>query len=147
MRLLARGSSWPIGSPIEVVEAEIRIGTERSALQDLLQEWFYSCAVIGVTIFFLVQALTFTLVQIWLDLLRRKQFVDDTCQAEQENPHDDLLFEAANFVAPDDDDPWDDIPIPIEDIMSHGEVANHEINMEHDSGPEEGLRQNDDFVE
>ena len=151
VRLLARGSRRPIGSHIEVVEAEIRIGTERTAFQDLLQEWFYSCTVIGVAFFFLLQALTLTLVQIWLDIQRRKRYLDDARRAERENPHEDLLFEAANFVAPDDDDPWDDIPISVEENMSHGELSNRQTIMEYNSSPEfipeEGLWQDNDIAE
>jgi len=108
VRLLSRGKLWPAGSPIEVIFGEVRIGKELNVMQDMLKEWFYACAAIGVVLLFLVQASICILVHIWWDWRARKRHEVAARQTEEENPHD---FGDTNFFVSDDEyDQWDEMP-------------------------------------
>ena len=63
-------------------------------MQDMLKEWFYACAAIGVVLLFLVQASICILVHIWWDWRARKRHEVAARQTEEENPHD---FGDTNF--------------------------------------------------
>jgi hypothetical protein len=120
VKLLSRGTQWTSGSPIEVVQGEVRIGKELSTFQNLLKDWFYTCAVVGVALLFSLQVVMWTVAHVWVDWRRQLALVEDDSPHDASDTvnggHTDIFHDDDN----NDDDEWDDMPAP--------EEANNEAN-------------------
>jgi flagellar biosynthesis/type III secretory pathway M-ring protein FliF/YscJ len=119
VKLLARGKQWTLGTPVEVVHGEVRIGKELNSLQNLLKEWFYTCAVIGITLIFVFEVMLWTTMQVSVHSRRQQQqqqhhHHEQEASMEEDNPHDALDMDSAGYEIfhDDDDEEWDEMPPP-----------------------------------
>jgi hypothetical protein len=98
---------------LEVIAGEIRMGEELSYFQLLLQEWFFTCYVVGTCIFFALQILLWFLLQVCWSKRRHRQFVED--------PLFDL--DIGSLQGGSWNEQWEDIPGPQQE---QEEVGNDE---------------------
>jgi len=133
-----------------VVQGEVRIGKELSNFQNLLKDWFYTCAVVGVAFLFSLQVAMWTVAHVWVDRRRQLSLVED------DNPHD--AFDTVNggyteiFHDDDDDnnnnddDEWDDLLAPEEANDEANRTPNlaNEHNSENETAPMTTTMDDDD---
>jgi hypothetical protein len=128
------------------VHGEVRIGKELSTFQNVLKEWFYTCAIVGVTFLFGLQVTMWAVVQqIWVNYWRQRQLQVMDDDDDNNNPHNNVFdntfsgggyeyfHDDNNHHDHDDDNEWDPMPSASEEMNYNEANRTPNLTNEHDS--------------